>query len=317
MELSFPVGSKNASGNKQVLVARLELFIDKNANNFAKKVRRFRRRPQKTAPRFSSAQLIAKVRENRPVGTGVTMIQAQDTNNGYAGKIKSSMEASQNLLSQSFFEIDPNTGLIKTSASLDREKMPTHYFRIKAEYEQDRSLYAEADLTIYVDDVNDNTPNFESSSYSKVIPEDIYIGETVLDVRARDLDTGSNVDIRYNIINNSGVNSAFAIGQSSGSITIDKHLDRETVQQYSLTVQAITVIDVNDFVLQFLKREYSKKIPENIKTGELVLTVSASDEDLGTNGEVTYNFSSGKDQELFSINHLNGQIKVNKKLDYE
>ena len=324
VELVFPVGSKNASGNKQVLVARLELFIDKNANNFAKKVRRFRRRPQKTAPRFSSAQLIAKVRENRAVGTGVTTIQAQDTNNGYAGKIKYSMEASQNLLSQSFFGIDPNTGLIKTSASLDREKMPTHYFRIKAEYEQDRSLYAEADLTIYVDDLNDNAPNFESSSYSKVIPEDIYIGETVLNVRAHDLDTGSNADIRYNIINNSGVNSAFAIGQSSGSITIDKHLDRETVQQYSLTVQAsdsasppktgqatvrITVTDV--------KREYSKKIPENIKTGELVLTVSASDEDLGTNGEVTYSFSSGKDQELFSINHLNGQIKVNKKLDYE
>ena len=152
------------------------MFIDKNANNFAKKVRRFRRRPQKTAPRFSSSQLIAKVRENRPVGTSVITIQAQDTNNGYAGKIKYSMEASQNLLSLSFFGIDPNTGLIKTSASLDREKMPTHYFRIKAEYEQDRSLYAEADLTIYVDDLNDNAPNFESSSYRKVIPEDIYIG---------------------------------------------------------------------------------------------------------------------------------------------
>ena len=39
VELVFPVGSKNASGNKQVLVARLELFIDKNASNFAKKVR--------------------------------------------------------------------------------------------------------------------------------------------------------------------------------------------------------------------------------------------------------------------------------------
>ena len=47
------------------------------------------------------------------------------------------------------------------------------------------------------------------------------------------------------------------------------------------------------------------------------MTVSASDEDLGTNGEVTYSFNSGNDQELFSINHLNGQIKVNKKLDYE
>ena len=79
----------------------------------------------------------------------------------------------------------------------------------------------------------------------------------------------------------------------------------------------VTVTDDYDCDLQFLKREYSKKIPENIKTGELVLIVSASDEDLGTNGEVTNSFSSGKDQELFSINHLNGQIKVNKKLYYE
>ena len=57
-------------------------------------------------------------------------------------------------------------------------------------------------------------------------------------MRARDLVTGSKADSRYNIINKSGVSSAFAIGQSSGSITVDKHLDRETVQQYSLTVQA-------------------------------------------------------------------------------
>ena len=85
------------------------------------------------------------------------------------------MEVSQNLLSLLLFGIGPNTGLIKTSASLDREKMSTHYFRIKAEYERDRSLYAEADLTIYVDDVNDNAPNFESSSDSKVIPENIYL----------------------------------------------------------------------------------------------------------------------------------------------
>ena len=58
----------------------------------------------------------------------------------------------------------------------------------------------------------------------------------------------------------------------------------------------VTVTDDYDCDLQFLKREYSKKIPENIKTGELVLIVSASDEDLGTNGEVTNSFSSGKDQ---------------------
>lgn len=332
VDVVFPEGAKYERRNKQALVARLELFIDKHANNFAKNARRFRRRIQLTPPRFSSRYLTAHIGESASAGSSVSTVQAQDTNNGNAGTIKYTMEASQNLLSQSFFQIDSDSGLIKTMDSLDREKMPMHYFRVKAEYDRDKSLYAEADLTIIVDDVNDNSPKFESSTYSKVIPEDLYIGDTVLDVRARDEDTGSNAAILYSITNNGGANSVFRIGQSSGSITVDKTLDRETVQQYSLTIQAsdqgsppktdqatvrITVTDVNDCVPQFSKREYTAIIPEDIKPGQLVLTVSASDQDLGTNAEVVYSFGSGNDQGLFSINRINGQIKVNKKLDYE
>ena len=90
----------------------------------------------------------------------MSTIQAQDTNNGNAGRIIYRMAASQNLLSQSFFSMNGDTGFIKTLDSLDREKMAFHYFRVTAEYEQHRSLDAEADLTIIVDDVNDNAPKF-------------------------------------------------------------------------------------------------------------------------------------------------------------
>lgn len=331
VELVFPESAKHGR-YKQPLVARLELFIDNHANRFDKNTRRFRRRIQQTAPRFSSPYLTAHIREDASVGTSVGTIRAEDTNNGNAGKIRYSMEASQNLLSQSFFQIDADSGLIKTTASLDRENMPMHYFRVKAEYEQHKSLYAEADLTIIVDDVNDNAPKFEASSYSKSVPEDIYVGDTVLDVRARDLDTGSNAEIRYSITNNGGVNSVFRIGQSSGSITVDRALDRESVQEYSLTIQAsdggsppktdtatvrITVTDVNDCVPQFSKREYTETIPEDTKPGQLVLKVSATDKDLGSNAVIVYSFSSGNDQGLFSINRINGQIKVSKELNYE
>lgn len=330
-DLVFPESAKHGR-NKQPLVARVELFIDNHANGFDKNARRFRRRIQQTAPRFSSSYLTAHIREDAAKGTSVSTIRAEDTNNGNAGKIRYSMEASQNLRSQSFFQIDADSGLIKTTDLLDREEMSMHYFRVKAEYEQYKSLYAEADLTIIVDDVNDNAPKFEASSYSKSIPEDLYVGDTVLDVRARDLDTGSNAEIRYSITNNGGVNSVFRIDQSSGSITVDRSLDRESVQEYSLTVQAsdggsppktdtatvrIVVTDVNDCVPQFTKREYSTKIPENTKPGDLVLTVSASDKDLGSNALIVYSFSSGNDQGLFSINRLNGQIKVSKELNYE
>ena len=323
--------TKYGSRNKQILVARVELIIACKAN-VVKRARRFRRRIQMFPPRFSSSYLTAHVREDASPGTSVSTIQAQDTNNGNAGRIIYRMAASQNLLSQSFFSMNGDTGFIKTLDSLDREKMAFHYFRVTAEYEQHRSLDAEADLTIIVDDVNDNAPKFELPSYSKVIPEDIYVGDTILDVRARDLDTGQNAAIRYSITNRVGVNEAFRIGESSGAILVDRPLDREKVQQYVLTVQAsdqgsppktdqtnvrITVTDVNDCAPQFSRKEYTASILEDVKPGKLVLTVSASDNDLLSNGEVVYSFSSGNDQGLFSINRLNGQIKVHKELDYE
>ena len=327
---AFPA-AENGVGNKQTLVARVDLIIECKAN-FVKKARRSRRRIHLSAPRFSSSYLRAHIQEDAPKRSSVSTIQAQDTNNGRTGRIVYRMAASQNLLSQSFFSMDRDTGLIETLDYLDREKMDFHYFRVTAEYEQHRSLYAEADLTIVVDDVNDNAPKFESSSYIKVIAEDIYVGDIVLDVQARDLDAGQNAAIRYSIINRRGVNQVFNIGESSGVITTDGPLDREKVQRYSLTIQAsdqgsppktdqasvrITVTDVNDCTPQFSKKEYTASIPEDTKPGQLVLTVSASDEDLGTNREVVYSFSSGNDQGLFSINRLNGQIKVIKELDYE
>ena len=330
IELVFPASNKNGR-NKQVLVARVQLIIDCK-HNIVKRKLRFRRRTQFSAPRFSNSYFRAHISEDASIGSTVSTISADDTNSGGAGKIVYRMAATQNLDSMSYFAIDRNTGLIKTLRALDRESMPRHFFRVTAEYESHQSLYAEADVTITVDDVNDNGPKFESSSYRKVIPEDMYVGDTVLDVRARDLDAGSNAAILYSIVNRAGVNQAFHIREDSGAITIDSPLDREAVAQYSLTIEArdqglppktgratvrITISDVNDCAPQFSKQQYSASVREDARTGHLVLTVSASDKDLGTNGEVTYSFTSGNDLGLFSINRLNGEIKVSKALDYE
>lgn len=330
IELVFPASNKNGR-NKQVLVARVQLIIDCK-HNIVKRKLRVRRRTHLSAPRFSNSYFTTHIREDASVGSTVSRISADDTNSGGAGKIVYRMAATQNLDSQSYFAMEHSTGLIKTLKALDRESMASHFFRVTAEYESHQSLYAEADLTITVDDVNDNGPKFESSSYSKVIPEDMYVGDTVLDVRARDLDAGSNAAILYSIVNRAGVNQVFRIGEDSGAITIDSPLDREAVAHYSLTIEArdqglppktgratvrITVSDVNDCAPQFSRQQYSASVREDARAGHLVLTVSASDKDLGTNGEVIYSFTSGNDLGLFSINRLNGEIKVSKPLDYD
>ena len=46
-------------------------------------------------------------------------------------------------------------------------------------------------------------------------------------------------------------------------------------------------------------------------------TIVATDCDQGSNGEVFYEIVSGNDMNLFSINKINGQVRVKAKLDYE
>ena len=48
---------------------------------------------------------------------------------------------------------------------------------------------------INVDDVNDNTPIFDPSSYSEEVPEDVAAGTSVVTLTATDLDSGiKNLD---------------------------------------------------------------------------------------------------------------------------
>ena len=60
------------------------------------------------------------------------------------------------------------------------------------------SLSGRCSLHIHILDENDNPPVFEQPSYSVSVPEDTSAGETIINVRARDLDgTRPNKDILY------------------------------------------------------------------------------------------------------------------------
>ena len=60
-------------------------------------------------------------------------------------------------------------------------------------------------------------------------------GTEVLNVDATDRDTGANADIVYRLVNIGGINSPFSLDPTSGSLTVDGTLDRETTAQYSVS----------------------------------------------------------------------------------
>lgn len=76
--------------------------------------------------------------------------------------------------------------------------------------------------------------------------------------------------------------------------------------------------DINDHPPIFTKSNYTFNVFENVTTGYIVGTVSASDQDEGSNAVVTYRILSPTENVLFRLDQHNpGDILVAKPLNRE
>lgn len=115
------------------------------------------------------------------------------------------------------FSIDSNTGELMAQP-LDREIHSRYQLQITA---QDRgtpvSHQGTCNITIIVEDENDNNPRFDLAKYMTTIPEDIAIGTSILTVKATDADLGLNAHIDYSLANET--QWLFNIDSRTGVIT--------------------------------------------------------------------------------------------------
>lgn len=96
-----------------------------------------------------------------------------------------------------------STGLYKSSIilkeKLDYEKFKNHVLTITAVGENSW-FTTSTELLINVIDFPDRKPEFSQSPYYVQIPEELPIGDFVLQISAKDGDTGINNPCRYEII---------------------------------------------------------------------------------------------------------------------
>ncbi|XP_012939635.1 cadherin EGF LAG seven-pass G-type receptor 1 [Aplysia californica] len=302
-----------------------------------KALTRVRRQITNTSPSFEKDQYEVHVKEGQESGLPVITIWAKDEDAGEAGLLTYSMEADQDLRSQNMFSIDPTSGSIKTTISLDREFMSQHSFTITATdnaLPESERRSATTYLTIIVDDVNDHEPRFPKQSVRIDVPESFEAERDVFLANAVDGDAGNNAVIRYSIINPGPPNDAFMINPQTGSISTFRKLDREKVSSYKLIVQAmdqgnlnerksstftllINVEDENDNSPQFLEDNYIVKLREDrpySKTKE-ILNITALDADEGDNALISYRLSP--ESEIFKIDEFTGKLYQVKSVDYE
>ncbi|XP_075430641.1 cadherin EGF LAG seven-pass G-type receptor 3 isoform X2 [Ascaphus truei] len=292
------------------------------------------RRAANRHPHFPHYNYQVQVAENQPPGTPVITMTAQDPDTGAPGRISYSMDALMNSKSLELFNIDSVTGLISTVEILDRESMDLHYFRITAIDHGNPRLSATTMVAITVTDRNDHSPVFEQTEYRESIRENVEEGYPILQLRATDIDSQANANIRYRFVNEQAAHSVFEIDPRSGLITTSGQVDREKREKYSLIVEAndqgkepgprsstvkvdITVLDENDNVPQFSEKRYIVQVREDIRPHTEILKVIATDLDKDSNALVHYNIISGNSRGQFSIDTVTGEIQVVATLDFE
>ncbi|XP_022624817.1 protocadherin beta-16-like [Seriola dumerili] len=192
-------------------------------------------------------------------------------------------------------------------------------------------------ISIRVQDINDNSPQFKEDSLRIEIQESAVKGARFLLGEAHDGDIGENAVQGYSLQQNDhfklDVNTK-AGGRKYCELVLEKELDREDKREIMLLLTAfdggspqrsgtvaihVTVLDANDNVPVFSQTVYKTSLPENSPLDTLVITVSATDADEGVNGEVTYGFDhvSDENDNVFSLHPKSGEVRVAGAIDYE
>ncbi|XP_071105206.1 cadherin-23-like [Haliotis cracherodii] len=282
------------------------------------------------APLFIRDGYDAVLKENNAAFDKTVKVQATDLDEGLNSQIQFSLKPSTYSAN---FTIDPNSGDITPTAELDYERLNSSFgglieLLVIATDKGNPALSSNVTLSIQVQDLNDNTPAFDSSSYTYNITENSNISSEVGQVLAQDGDgSAPNNEIFYLI--QSGSSDKFTINSTTGDIVTSGSLDREAEAIYSLTVVAIDrgnpprsgttsvtvhIININDETPVFAQTSVTRSVKENQNASQVLYQVSAKDddEDALLNYTVVWSGSEAFDDKQTSLgtSFLQGLLRV-------
>ncbi|CAG5118360.1 unnamed protein product [Candidula unifasciata] len=244
-------------------------------------------------------QNIIVLPEDLPEASFVGRLRYQDYDEGDGGVVEC-------LSLNTYFTLKPleEKGFnIETKALLDRETENIMNVVLKCSDHGSLSLSSFVNFTVHVSDVNDNSPAFAISSYSKTVMENDKSQHNIIQISANDQDEGINKEVTYHLTMNSS--NSFSIDPFTGWISLNSPVDREVEPIIYLTVEAvdkgkpsltgsatvtILVEDVNDNPPRVTRTEYHVK--ENELPGTFLAQIVATDSDDGVNGKLSFQLVS-------------------------
>ncbi|XP_007937217.1 protocadherin beta-2 [Orycteropus afer afer] len=249
------------------------------------------------SPVFLDKEMILKISEIVTPGTTFLIERAQDLDVG-----RNSLQ-SYTISPNAHFHLklqNTSNGILPQlvlDKALDREEQPEIRLTLTALDGGTPPRSGSALVRIEVMDINDNAPEFAKLLYEVQVPENSPIGSQVATVSARDLDIGTNGEVSYTFSQASeDIRKTFQINTESGELLLTQKLDFESVQTYTVTIQAtdggglsgscvvfVQVLDLNDNPPELTISTLNNHIPENLQE-TIVAVFSVSDPDSGDNG---------------------------------
>ncbi|XP_077999586.1 cadherin-23-like [Glandiceps talaboti] len=272
-------------------------------------------------PVFENIPYQASIQENLPALSSVFQVTASDPDIGENGTV--SYFIVNTIPDGEYFTMDTSIGILRLQQPLDRENISSFTITIEA---KDGGLDPNVAMTtveVDVEDDNDHSPVFEYNLYEVTVIEDAPRKTYLLTVSASDDDIGTNAAINY-FIGPGNEDGKFRMDFQSGIVQTAAYLDREAVDFYNLTIEAVdngvnprtgtsvilvTVQDINDNQPVFVQSNYDVNVLENITLDYIIISVSATDEDIEENAVITYAIIDGNIGNCFVIDTDTGDVR--------
>ena len=188
-------------------------------------------------PSFTQLMYSAVVPEDTPTGTPVVMVTLLDTeteNFTYHIIPPSASIMDSSDMTPSIYQLSiDSSGAVLVNETLDHEKGQVLNYTIIASSEH---FIIEANLSIIVSDINDNTPVFSQSGYSLSLISSLPVGSSFLLIQATDSDSAPHSMITFSITPSLGA-GFISIVPTNGSLVIAQSL-LSAPSTFSLTVVA-------------------------------------------------------------------------------
>ncbi|XP_028836672.1 protocadherin-20 [Denticeps clupeoides] len=288
--------------------------------------------------------LLYKIKEGLPKGTFIGAIGA-DLKLDLSADPPRFFTLAQEKTGLRYVDLNATTGeLFTSSVEIDRETLctdasegqgcflspdviilPQQYFQL-------------VKIMVFIEDVNDNRPQFPSNEIKVFVPENAAVNERfAIEQSAMDPDLGINGVQTYWLSNDYEVFTLDVEENKGGELTpiliVTESLDRETNSEYVTEIIAedggsppllgtaklrIIITDINDNCPKFTESQVNVTLNGNTSQGTQLVRLRALDPDLGPNAHITYSYSERVSKETRSLFHLDegtGVIKLAGKIN--